>query len=37
MVGCENDDCEFEWFHLQCVGLTEEVRACTHRGTVAFS
>lgn len=21
MVGCDNDDCEKEWFHLECVGL----------------
>eukprot|EP00941_MAST-03F_sp_MAST-3F-sp1_P002774 g2774.t1 len=23
MVGCDNDDCEIEWFHYDCVGLTE--------------
>ncbi|RKP23505.1 hypothetical protein SYNPS1DRAFT_1687, partial [Syncephalis pseudoplumigaleata] len=23
MVACDNDDCEFEWFHYECVGLTE--------------
>lgn len=23
MVGCDNDDCEREWFHFECVGLTE--------------
>ncbi|KAF8864193.1 hypothetical protein BDZ45DRAFT_614424 [Acephala macrosclerotiorum] len=23
MIGCENNDCEKEWFHLECVGLTE--------------
>ncbi|KAL3423679.1 PHD-finger domain-containing protein [Phlyctema vagabunda] len=23
MIGCENDQCEKEWFHLECVGLTE--------------
>ncbi|EON63385.1 hypothetical protein W97_02612 [Coniosporium apollinis CBS 100218] len=23
MVACENDDCETEWFHLPCVGLTD--------------
>eukprot|EP00179_Madagascaria_erythrocladioides_P010943 CAMPEP_0198364418 /NCGR_PEP_ID=MMETSP1450-20131203/153369_1 /TAXON_ID=753684 ORGANISM="Madagascaria erythrocladiodes, Strain CCMP3234" /NCGR_SAMPLE_ID=MMETSP1450 /ASSEMBLY_ACC=CAM_ASM_001115 /LENGTH=216 /DNA_ID=CAMNT_0044071845 /DNA_START=75 /DNA_END=722 /DNA_ORIENTATION=+ len=22
MVGCDNDDCKYEWFHFQCVGLT---------------
>ena len=25
MVGCDNDDCELEWFHFPCVGLTEKV------------
>lgn len=24
MVGCDNDDCEIEWFHYACVGLTEQ-------------
>ncbi|PMD36509.1 hypothetical protein L207DRAFT_600570 [Hyaloscypha variabilis F] len=23
MIGCENNDCEKEWFHLECVGLSE--------------
>jgi inhibitor of growth protein 3 len=23
MVGCENDKCPYEWFHLGCVGLKE--------------
>ncbi|GAA94537.1 uncharacterized protein L969DRAFT_83899 [Mixia osmundae IAM 14324] len=23
MVGCDNDDCQREWFHLACVGLSE--------------
>lgn len=23
MVGCDNDDCKYEWFHWKCVGLTE--------------
>ncbi|KAL2074780.1 hypothetical protein VTL71DRAFT_8559 [Oculimacula yallundae] len=23
MIGCENNDCEKEWFHLECVGLTD--------------
>ena len=22
MIGCDNDDCPYEWFHLPCVGLT---------------
>lgn len=21
MIGCDNDDCKYEWFHLDCVGL----------------
>ncbi|KAI9312417.1 the Ing1 Phd finger in complex with A histone H3k4me3 peptide, partial [Dichotomocladium elegans] len=21
MVACDNDECEIEWFHLECVGL----------------
>jgi hypothetical protein len=24
MVCCDDNDCEREWFHFQCVGLTEE-------------
>lgn len=24
MVGCDNPDCTIEWFHFECVGLTEE-------------
>lgn len=24
MIGCENDDCRYQWFHYQCVGLSEE-------------
>ena len=24
MVACDNDDCEFEWFHWGCVGMTRE-------------
>ena len=27
MVGCDNEDCRFEWFHLECVGLAAPVRA----------
>lgn len=23
MIACDNEDCEKEWFHLECVGLTE--------------
>ncbi|OQR86876.1 hypothetical protein ACHHYP_20438 [Achlya hypogyna] len=24
MIGCDNEDCKFEWFHFDCVGLTEQ-------------
>jgi inhibitor of growth protein 3 len=24
MVACDNENCEFEWFHWKCVGLTRE-------------
>ena len=23
MVGCDNQDCKMEWFHLECAGLTK--------------
>ncbi|KAI9332921.1 hypothetical protein DFJ73DRAFT_855170 [Zopfochytrium polystomum] len=26
MIGCDNTDCEIEWFHYQCVGLTGPVK-----------
>lgn len=22
MIGCDNDDCKYEWFHWECVGIT---------------
>ncbi|RKO97496.1 hypothetical protein CXG81DRAFT_12565 [Caulochytrium protostelioides] len=22
MIACDNEDCEIEWFHYACVGLT---------------
>ncbi len=22
MIGCDNNECDIEWFHLGCVGLT---------------
>ncbi|OBA23241.1 hypothetical protein METBIDRAFT_9529 [Metschnikowia bicuspidata var. bicuspidata NRRL YB-4993] len=22
MIGCDNDDCQYEWFHWECVGIT---------------
>jgi chromatin modification-related protein YNG2 len=37
MVGCDNDDCKFEWFHYECVGLKEPPKGkwycpdCTER------
>ena len=24
MVGCDNDDCQYEWFHFACVNLTKQ-------------
>lgn len=24
MVGCDNDNCSYQWFHYKCVGVTEE-------------
>jgi inhibitor of growth protein 3 len=24
MVACDNDECPYEWFHWQCVGMTRE-------------
>lgn len=29
MVGCDADDCKQEWFHLECVNLTEEPKRLT--------
>ena len=26
MIGCDNPNCQFEWFHYRCVGLTRQVR-----------
>lgn len=26
MISCDNDDCEHEWFHYACVGLTKPPR-----------
>lgn len=23
MIGCDNEDCKYEWFHLDCVGLSK--------------
>lgn len=24
MIGCDNDNCEFQWFHYECVGIKEQ-------------
>lgn len=24
MIGCDNDDCEFQWFHYGCVGIEKQ-------------
>lgn len=29
MVGCDADDCKQEWFHLECVNLSEEPKRLT--------
>ena len=26
MIGCDDDECAYEWFHLECVGLTPNTR-----------
>ncbi|KAF8543313.1 inhibitor of growth proteins N-terminal histone-binding-domain-containing protein [Trichophaea hybrida] len=42
MVGCDDKDCPYEWFHWGCVHLTEEPRgkwycpACTERRNAAI-
>ena len=23
MIGCDNPNCKYEWFHLSCLGLTK--------------
>jgi ankyrin repeat protein len=28
MIACDRTDCAIEWFHFECVGLTDEVRIC---------
>ena len=39
MIGCDDDDCEREWFHLGCVGLSKPPQgtwycdACLERRT----
>ncbi|EPQ29512.1 uncharacterized protein PFL1_02731 [Pseudozyma flocculosa PF-1] len=41
MIGCDDDDCEREWFHLGCVGLTKvptgtwHCEACLERRAAA--
>jgi inhibitor of growth protein 3 len=24
MIGCDNDNCEFQWFHYECVGIKQQ-------------
>ena len=26
MIACDDENCEFQWFHLDCVGLTKAPR-----------
>jgi len=26
MIGCDNAECPIEWFHFECVGLTDPVK-----------
>jgi len=30
MVGCDNENCPIEWFHYECVGLTESPKGKWH-------
>jgi hypothetical protein len=27
MIGCDNPNCQYEWFHYRCVGLTRQPTA----------
>ena len=27
MVGCDNPDCQYQWFHLECLGLKSEPKS----------
>jgi hypothetical protein len=27
MIGCDNPNCQYEWFHYKCVGLTRQPTA----------
>jgi hypothetical protein len=41
MIGCDNDDCRIQWFHLACVGLKRApsgswyCNECLGKGTYA--
>lgn len=24
MIGCDNDNCEYQWFHYECVNITKQ-------------
>lgn len=24
MIGCDNEDCEIQWYHFSCIGISEE-------------
>ncbi|KAI9293379.1 hypothetical protein K502DRAFT_293802, partial [Neoconidiobolus thromboides FSU 785] len=30
MVGCDGENCPHEWFHYECVGLTEPPKGSWH-------
>lgn len=30
MVGCDNENCDIEWFHYKCVGLTSSPKGAWH-------
>jgi len=29
MIGCDNQNCQIEWFHIECVGITSEMLRST--------
>lgn len=31
MIGCDNDDCQFQWFHLGCVNVKPPLPEVGHR------
>ena len=36
MIGCDNEECPIEWFHYNCVGLTEPPRGSWYCPTCAL-